>query len=180
VIPFIPNLDWVGLNLFVSNCTLLAFGEKGIQLQGKLNVRICNIFLGIQFFIFVYLSPGHPSSLYIKTIIFTGLAKLRNWILYTAKWIKPHKIPIFYSLLPQRVTAMIYGVTQIDVTHWPVRSIPGRRKRFFPLLIVQTGSVAQPTSYTSPPLPGRKAQVELRKTMERVGMNSVSMKGAWI
>ena len=107
--------------------------------------------------------------------------KLRNWILYSAQLIKPHnKIPIFYSLLLQTVTASIHGVTQIAVTHWLVCSIPGRRKRISPFLEVQAGSVAQPTSYTSPFLPGRKAQVELRKTMEHVGMNSVSMKGAWI
>ena len=35
--------------------------------------------------------------------------------------------------------------------------------------------MAQPTSYTLPSLPGRKAQVELRKTMERVGMNERSV-----
>jgi len=57
---------------------------------------------------------------------------------------------------------------------------PARERDFFPFLKVQAGSVAQPASYTSPSLPGRKAKVELRKTMERVGMNSVSMKGARI
>jgi len=166
---------------FVANCALLAFREEGRPLQDKPNVRICNIFLGIHF---SFLCTYHLDTLHLsilKLLFLLELHKLRNCILYSAQLINPqNKIPIVYSLLRQTVTASIYGVTWIAVTHWPVCSIPGRRKRFFPFLKVQAGSVVQPTSYTSPSLPGRKAQVELRKTMERVGMKCVRMKRAWI
>ena len=167
-----------GPKFFVANCKLLAFREEGRPLHCKPNVRICNIFLGINFsFLYTY----HQDTLHLsilKLLFLLERHKLRNWILYSAQLIKPHnRIPIFYSLLPHR---SIVWLKSLLYTGRPVCSIAGRRKRFFPFLKVQAGSVAQPTSYTSPSLPGRKALVELREITERVGMNSVSMKGAWI